>query len=586
MPSAVVSPQPKWWKSAVVYQIYPASFCDSNGDGVGDINGITSKLDYLKGTGVTCIWVSPFFQSPQKDMGYDISDYKNVHEPYGTVADVERLIEGCHERGLKVIFDLVINHTSDQHHWFKESRSSKDSPKRDWYHWAPARYDADGNRQPPCNWRGAFGGSVWEWDETTEECELPPPLHPEQPDVNWENADLRRALYDEAILFWLERGCDGFRVDTVNMYSKHEFKDVPIIDPATPWQPAAEKFCNGPRMHDYLREMNKETFSKFDCVTIGELPCTPFDQILDYVSAANAELSCVIQFDLADLDHGRGRFTLLKQDWELSQWKEITRISQSIADPNLGDGWTTTYLENHDQARSVTRYASDAPEHRVNASKMLATYVLSLTGTPLVYQGQEIGMKNCPQDWSIDKEFIDVGTVNCWTEIKQAAKEENKPELLKLGEEGIRLTARDHARTPMQWDSSPQAGFSSNPKTWMRVMDSYIEINAASQVKGEGQRSSTHAFYRHMIALRKAHEDVFVFGSFELLDVTNPHTMTYIKRSTSGKIALIVLNFTAEDQPFELPTELKERKLDQVVDFGAGSGPLAAFEARVFITSD
>ncbi|KAK4046718.1 hypothetical protein OIO90_006471 [Microbotryomycetes sp. JL221] len=581
-PHQRVSHARSWWKEACVYQIYPASYADSNGDGVGDLPGIIERVPYIKSLGVDVIWISPFFKSPQYDLGYDISDYKDVHRPYGTVADAERLIETVHEHGMKIIFDLVINHTSHEHEWFKESRSSKTNPKRDWYIWRPARY-IDGERHPPCNWRGAFGGSVWEWDEHTEEYYLHL-FTPEQPDVNWENPTLRQALYDDAVKFWLDKGCDGFRIDTVNMYSKFlDFPDVPVVDPNTPWQPAPQYFSNGPRLHEFLQELNRETFSKYDCMTIGECPHTPdLDKVLEFVAAARKELNMVIQFDLADLDHGRGRFPLFAQEWTLAQWKAISKRAQALAEPRYG-AWATTYLENHDQARSVTRYASDSEEHRVIASKMLATYLMTVSGTPIIYQGEEIGMKNCPRDWSIEEEYKDIGTINVWNEVKEAAARQNEPELLELGRKGIQLTARDHARTPMQWDSSPQAGFSTSKDTWMRVMDSYVDINVASQ---QTDKNSTLAFYRRMTHFRRQYKDLFIYGLFEILDEANPHTMVYTKRSTEdeNKVALVALNFTAQEQAFEIPAELAALNMQLALETVRNKGPLAAFEARVYIS--
>lgn len=285
--------QRPWWKDGVVYQIYPASFKDSNGDGVGDIPGITQSLDYIQSLGGDIIWVCPMYDSPQIDMGYDISDYEKVYPPYGTVADMEELIQKCHNRGMRILLDLVINHTSDQHKWFQESRSSKDNPKRDWYIWRPAKYDAQGKRQPPNNWRSNFGGSVWEWDEHTEEYYL----HlfvPEQPDLNWENDKTREAIYASSMTFWLERGVDGFRVDTVNMYSKTpDYRDAPITDPGAEWQEAGKIYCNGPRMPEYLREMNA-ILSRYDAMTVGECPHTPDPaRVLQYVSAQEKQLNMV-----------------------------------------------------------------------------------------------------------------------------------------------------------------------------------------------------------------------------------------------------------------------------------------------------
>lgn len=292
--------QRPWWKDGVVYQIYPASFKDSNGDGIGDIPGITQSLDYIQSLGVNIIWVCPMYDSPQVDMGYDISDYEKVYAPYGTVADMEELIQQCHARGMRILLDLVINHTSDQHKWFKESRSSKDNPKRDWYIWRPAKVDAQGKRQPPNNWRSNFGGSVWEWDEHTQEYYL----HlfcPEQPDLNWENEETRKAIYATSMTFWLEKGVDGFRIDTVNMYSKTpDYRDAPITDPDAEWQTAGSIYCNGPRMQEFLSEMNA-ILARYDAMSVGECPHTPdMARVIKYVSAKEKQLDMVSIYSRAD----------------------------------------------------------------------------------------------------------------------------------------------------------------------------------------------------------------------------------------------------------------------------------------------
>ncbi|KAM0790381.1 hypothetical protein ACM66B_003263 [Microbotryomycetes sp. NB124-2] len=576
----------KWWKEGTVYQIYPASFQDSTGSGVGDLRGIIDRLDHIRSLGASIVWVCPIFKSPQVDLGYDISDYQDIHEAYGTVQDAEDLISEVHARGMKIIFDLVINHTSDQHAWFKESRSSKINAKRDWYIWRPPRF-INGERHPPCNWRSAFGGSVWQWDEHTQEYYL----HffcPEQPDLNWENPEVRQTLYKEVVRHWLDKGIDGWRIDTANMYSKRlNFPDAPITDARAQWQPAPEMFSNGPRLHEFLQEMHDECFSKYDCVTIGELPHTPnLEDILSFVSEDAKQMSMVIQFDLADLDHNHGRFPLLLEPWTLQQWKRITADSQAVAHPR-NKAWVTTYLENHDQARSVSRFGCDVtPELRVASAKMLATYLLTLTGTPIIYQGEEIGMQNCPKDWTFEAEYKDVNTLNQWRELREAARVQNEPKLLAHGIKSIQTTSRDHARTPMQWDSSAQAGFSSSSDTWMRVMDSYTEINVATQ---KDDPASVLNYYRKLLQLRQQYRDVFVYGTFELLEPENSSTMVYIKRSTlgNGRAAVVALNFTSEPQPFTLPAEFAEAKAKLTVRSGVkpNSQDLTSFEARVYMTA-
>lgn len=317
----------EWWRDGTVYQIYPASFQDTNGDGIGDIPGIISRLDYIKSLGVDAIWISPFFQSPQVDMGYDISDYEDVHPAYGTIADVERCISETHKRGLKIIFDLVVNHTSDEHRWFKESRVSKDSPKRDWYIWRPATYQ-NGERKPPNNWKAHFGGSVWQWDEETQEFYLHY-FAPEHSDLNWETEQCRNAIYDFAMRFWLDKGCDGFRIDTVNMYSKIlDFPNAEITDPGSKYQFASKYYSNGPRSHEFLREMNSKVLSKYGCMSVGESPkVSSKEQLLKFVGASQKNLNMVFEFDLAEMDSGSPNWKFTKE-WQLSELKEIICRSQ------------------------------------------------------------------------------------------------------------------------------------------------------------------------------------------------------------------------------------------------------------------
>ncbi|GAA5917560.1 hypothetical protein JCM5296_004356 [Sporobolomyces johnsonii] len=577
---------PSWWKGGVsIYQVYPISYKDDNGDGKGDLRGLINKLDYLKSLGVDAIWLCPHYKSPRVDEGYDISDYKDIHEPFGTLEDCQELIDQAHARGLKIMFDLVVNHCSDQHAWFKESRSSKTNPKRDWFYWKPPRM-IDGVRHPPNNWRTFFGGSVWEWDETTQEYYL----HyfcKEQPDLNWENPDVRRAIYDDAILFWLNRGVDGFRIDTVNMYSKFlDFPDAEVVAPETPWQPAGQYMTNGPRLQEFLREMRRETFSKYDCFTIGECPNTPsIEQILKYISTDAEALDCTILFDVMNLDHSGGQYPLMAREWKLPEFKHWTEFSQELAKPEH-KAHALSYLENHDQARCVSRFASDAPEHRLASSKLMATYLLTLSGSIIIYEGQEIGMINCPKEWDIDAEYKDVNTINTWRELKHDAAAQSDPSLLERGKAGIQLTARDHARTPMQWDSSPNAGFSVNPdaKTWMRVMDSYQDgLNVAAQ---ENDAKSTLNFYRALLRLRKEHQDLFVEGRFELHDKDHDKTMVFTKTAPDGaRTALVVLNFSPDQQAFEVPAKLADGKGKLLFSTVANDDvpELEAYEARVYL---
>ncbi|OBT69532.1 hypothetical protein VE03_01234 [Pseudogymnoascus sp. 23342-1-I1] len=567
--------QHPWWKDTTIYQIYPASFKDSNGDGVGDIPGIISQLDYIESLGVGAIWVCPMYDSPQIDMGYDISDYESVYPPYGTVADMEKLIQDCHSRGIRVLLDLVVNHTSDQHKWFKESRSSKDDPKRDWYIWRPAKYDEQGNRHPPNNWRGNFGGSVWEWDEATQEYYL----HlfcTEQPDLNWENAETRAAIYESAMEFWLRKGVDGFRVDTVNMYSKDpEYRDAPIIDAGEKWQFAASLYCNGPRMHEYLAEMNT-VLEKYGAMTVGELPHThDKDHVVRYVSAKAKQLSMTFMFDVVDVGFGTDqKFDTTPRKWELPIFKHAIETTQDLIDGT--DAWTTSFLENHDQARSISRFGSDkTPEGRKKSGKMLAMLNASLSGTLFVYQGQEIGMTNVPESWPME-EYKDVDSNNYYNSVKE--KTNSDPAALARTKAAIQHLARDHARTPMQWDGSKNGGFSTN-KPWMRANDNYAEVN----VKREAEdKNSILSFWKQMLRLRKEQSDVFVHGIFGILDKENNSTFVFEKKGANGK-AIVALNFTETDQPLALPSDSTVKLLVGNYDDEV-SGTLRPFEGRIYLT--
>ncbi|OBT97898.1 hypothetical protein VE01_03973 [Pseudogymnoascus verrucosus] len=567
--------QHPWWKDTTIYQIYPASFKDSNGDGVGDIPGIISQLDYIEDLGVGAIWVSPMYDSPQVDMGYDISDYESVYPPYGTVADMEKLIQDCHSRGIRVLLDLVVNHTSDQHKWFKESRSSKDHPKRDWYIWRPAKYDEQGNRHPPNNWRGNFGGSVWEWDDATQEYYL----HlfcTEQPDLNWENAETRAAIYESAMEFWLRKGVDGFRVDTVNMYSKDpEYRDAPVIDVGEKWQFAASLYCNGPRMHEYLSEMNT-VLEKYGAMTVGELPHThDKGHVVRYVSAKAKQLSMTFMFDVVDVGFGADqKFDTTPRRWELPMLKHAIETTQDLIEGT--DAWTTSFLENHDQARSISRFGSDkTPEGREKSGKMLSMLVASLSGTLFVYQGQEIGMTNVPESWPIE-EYKDVDSNNYYNFVK--AKTNADPAALARTKAAIQHLARDHARTPIQWDGSKNGGFSTN-KPWMRVNDNYPEVN----VRREAQdKNSILSFWKQMLRLRKEQSNTFVHGIFTVLDKENNSTFVFEKKGTNGK-AIVALNFTETDQSLALPSDSTLKRLTGNYDDEV-SGTLRPFEGRIYLT--
>uniref|UniRef100_A0A8H7ND26 Glycosyl hydrolase family 13 catalytic domain-containing protein n=1 Tax=Bionectria ochroleuca TaxID=29856 RepID=A0A8H7ND26_BIOOC len=530
-----------WWKESSVYQVYPASFQDSNGSGVGDLKGIISRVDYLKNLGVDIVWLSPIFDSPQIDMGYDISDYKKIYPPYGDIADVDTLKDKLHERGMKLVLDLVMNHTSDQHHWFKESRKSKDNPFRDWYIWKPPKYDAQGNRQPPNNWKGHFQGSAWEYDEQTDEYYL----HlfcTEQPDLNWENPAVRKAAHD-VMRFWLDRGCDGFRIDVINFISK----DQSFPDSDKTVLPGSEFYAAGPRLHQYLKELGA-ILKEYDAFSVGEMPCVHDEQqLIKAVRSDRGELSMIFHFELMDIDHGPGgKFS--SKDWKLSELKKTTNKWQRFMYDN--DGWNALYLENHDQPRSVSRFANDSPEHRAASAKLIAIFLGFQAGTPFVYQGQEIGMTNVPKDWPME-EYKDVDCLNHWSLFKDTADEKAKEELKR----NYQKKSRDNARTPMQWDSTSNAGFTSGNEPWMRVNDNYKAINAAAQVSDP---NSVYHYWRQVLEKRKKLKDIFVYGDFGLVDEPNERVFAYKRIASDGAAALIACNFSADRVSWGFQGKAKE----------------------------
>lgn len=570
--------QRPWWKDSVVYQIYPASFKDSNGDGIGDFNGIISELDYIRSIGVDVIWICPMYDSPQVDMGYDVRNYEDVYAPYGTMQDMERLISETHDRGMRIILDLVVNHTSDQHKWFLESRSSKDNPKRDWYIWRPARY-VNGERKPPNNWVSNFTGSAWEWDEHTQEYYL----HlfcPEQPDLNWENPETRQAICKSAMEFWLERGVDGFRVDTVNMYSKGEMLDAPITDEGSEWQFAGYQYCNGPRMAEFLAEMN-EVLKKYDAMTVGECPNTPdMKRVLEYVSAKSNQLNMVFQFDVVDVGQGPYKFQTTPRNWTLPQFKTAIARTQDLIRPP-SDGWTTVFLENHDQARSITRFTSDSPAHRIPGGKMLALMMCALSGTLFIYQGQELGMTNFPKTWGME-EYKDVDSTNYYKMVERRTG--GNKQALEAAHASLQHLARDHSRVPMSWSTAPFNGFSpSDAKVapWMRPLEDAHVCNAEQQ---RGDKDSVLGFWKRMLRVRKEYSDLLVHGQYDDLDLGNEELYVFSKTG-GGKKAVCVCNFTEGRKGLVWPEGVRGEQLELLVssvDEPVGE-ELAPFEGRVYL---
>ncbi|RDW95191.1 alpha-glucosidase [Coleophoma crateriformis] len=527
-----------WWKECSVYQIYPCSYKDSNDDGIGDLEGITSKVDYMHKLGVDCVWLSPILKSPQVDMGYDISDYRVIDERYGSLEHVDKLINELKARGMKLLMDLVVNHTSDQHEWFKQSRSSKDNPYRDWYVWRPAKYDKDGNQHPPNNWAAAFQGSVWEWDELTQEYYLHI-FAIEQPDLNWENPKVVEAVH-AIVRFWLDRGADGFRMDVINFISKDQaFPDAPIVDPDSPWQPGEQFFSAGPRLHEFLGGLGS-ILKEYNAFSVGEMPCVSDPkEVIKSVGHDRGELNMIFQFQHVDIDHAEGadgRFSPQTPKWPLSTLRNIFETMQKFMYAN--NGWNALYLENHDQPRSVNRFACGCPKHRAQSSKMLATFLGCQAGTVFVYQGQELGMTNVPVEWGID-EYKDLNTLNHWAVLNQRTKD---PEILKEKMAEYQKKSRDNARTPMQWDTGPHAGFtSSSVQPWMNANTNFNAVNAASQVDDP---ASPFTYWSSMLATRKKYKDIFVYGDFNLVDETNEDIFAYTRKSEKGETMLVLCNFS------------------------------------------
>ncbi|KAJ5885100.1 oligo-1-6-glucosidase [Penicillium taxi] len=573
-----------WWKECSVYQIWPASYKDSNDDGIGDITGIISKLDYIKNLGVDIVWLCPSYKSPQVDMGYDISDYYTIAEEYGTVADVESLIQGCHKRGMKLLMDLVVNHTSDQHDWFKKSRSSKDSEYRNWYVWKAPRYDEQGNRHPPNNWVSHFQGSAWEYDEPTDEYYLH--LYAtEQPDLNWEHPPVRDAVH-EIMRFWLKKGCDGFRMDVINFISKDQrFPDAPIQDPRTPWQWADKWYANGPRLHEYLQGLGK-ILKEYNAFSVGEMPFVKDEkEVLRAVQFDRNEINMIFNFEHVDIDHGKYQ-KFEPGSWKLTDLKDFFNRWQKFMYAN--DGWNALYWENHDQPRSIDRFTGAGEEHRVIASKMLATVLALQPGTPFVYQGQEIGMRNVPSEWEMDQ-YRDLDCLNHWKRLIQASPTDIEAQTVARKE--YQKKSRDNARTPVQWSSAANAGFTGpNVKPWMSVNPNYEFINAEADVSNP---NSTYHYWASVLGLRKKYLDIFVYGDWALIDEINEEVFAYTRQYEDQK-AVVVCNWTEKtlnwDAAGQGVANIKEVLLDSYEGtaeatprFSGGKWSLRPYEAVVLL---
>lgn len=529
----------QWWKESVVYQIYPRSFMDSNGDGIGDIQGIISKLDYLNKLGIDVVWLSPVYESPNDDNGYDISNYKKVLDEFGTMADWEKMLQEIHKRDMKLVMDLVVNHSSDEHGWFVESRKSKDNPYRDYYIW---REGKDGGE--PNNWESVFSGSAWEYDEATDEYFLHI-FSKKQPDLNWENPTLRAEIYD-MMKFWLDKGIDGFRMDVINFISKVPGLPDALNPDGSRYASGHEYFMNGPRIHEFLNEMIQKILSRYDVMTVGEMPgVTPEEAVL-YTGEDRDEVNMVFQFEHMDVDSGPGGkwdvipFDLVKLKMILTKWQ--TELH--------GKGWNSLYWNNHDQPRIVSRLGDDG-EYRVKSAKMLSTLLHLMQGTPYIYQGEELGMTNVRFS-SID-EYRDIETLNMYRE--KIAQGMNPDEIMK----SIYIKGRDNARTPMQWNSRSQGGFTEG-EPWISINPNYTEINAESALNDSG---SIFFHYQKLIALRKQH-DIIPYGSFELHYADHPYVYAYTRTYENEKI-LVLCNVSGEKQVIDNVASFDIKQADVLI---------------------
>ena len=521
--------QNPWWHRAVVYQIYPRSFADADGDGLGDLRGIAQHLDHLAGLGVDVIWLSPVYPSPQDDNGYDISDYQDIDPVFGDLAGFDDLLAGVHERGMKLIMDLVVNHSSDEHAWFTESRSSKDNPKRDWYWWRPAREGMEPGTPgaEPTNWGAAFGGPAWEYDPATGEYYLHL-FSRKQPDLNWENPAVRDAVY-EMMNWWLDRGVDGFRMDVINYISKDTALPDGPVRPGIAYGDGSASYMNGPRIHEFLHEMHERVFAGRDeLLTVGEMPGVTIEEAKLFTDPARAEVDMVFQFDHVWVDRGADPWLL--HPLQLTKLKAILgRWQTGLAD----GGWNSLYWNNHDQPRVVSRFGDDSPQYRVRSAQMLGAVLHLHRGTPYVYQGEELGMTNAPFAGIAD--FRDIEALG---QYAQAVDQEGRsPEdVLTV----LRARGRDNARTPMQWDASPQAGFTTG-EPWLAVNPNHDRINAEAAVEDP---DSVYHFYRRLIALRHD-EPAVVYGDFTML-LPHDERLYAFTRTYQDTTLLVIGNFTGE----------------------------------------
>ena len=554
----------QWWKEAVVYQVYPRSFNDANGDGIGDLKGITEKLPYLAKLGINVIWLSPVFDSPNVDNGYDISDYFAIMSDFGTMEDFDEMLETAHKHGIKMLMDLVANHTSDEHPWFKESRSSKDNPYRDYYIWKdPKGFDEDGNPIPPNNWASEFGGPAWEWDEATGQFYLHI-FFKEQPDLNWENEKVREDLYS-MVRWWLDKGVDGFRLDAINIISKPKgYPDDPSTDYEKHTSSIPFVITNGTMVHPWMKELTRETFSRYDVMTVGETSATSPEDAKLWAGYHTGELNMIFHFDHMGVDNDpNGK---LGGKWSYAPYKltELKRILNDWQTILEGNAWGSLYWNNHDQPRVVSRFGNDSDEFRTLSAKQLATTLHFMQGTPYIYQGEEMGMTNVKFD-SIE-DYRDGDSIRFYEDMHVDHKRLSHEEAM----QAIYIKGRDNARTPVQWDASANAGFSpEGVTTWINVNPNYPAINAEAVLADE---DSIFYHYQQLVALRRGElKDLMVYASFAPVDSLQvPHDedeAVYAYTRTGGadgspanESLLVISNFTADEleRDFAVLNEARE----------------------------
>ncbi|MDO5409059.1 MAG: alpha-glucosidase [Lachnospiraceae bacterium] len=529
-----------WWKESVVYQIYPRSFNDSNGDGIGDLNGITEKMDYLKELGIDVIWLSPVYESPNDDNGYDISNYREIMNEFGTMEDYDRMLAAAHERGIKIVMDLVVNHTSDEHPWFVESRKSKDNPYRDYYIWKDGK---DGDA--PNNWGSCFGGSAWKYDEKTDMYFLHL-FSQKQPDLNWDNPKVREEVFD-MMDWWCQKGIDGFRMDVISMISKDRtFPDGRIKENG--YGDFGPFVHNGPHVHEYLQEMNQKVLSKYSLLTVGECAGVTIEEAKKYANLEGNELSMVFQFEHMDLDGGESfkwnerKISIVELKETLSKWQNEL----------YGKAWNSLYWCNHDQPRMISRLGNTSREYREISAKMLATCLHMMQGTPYIYQGEELGMTNVPFETLDD--FRDIESIDAYHEYVGNGQIPAE-DMMRF----LRYKSRDNARTPLQWDDSENAGFTSGTP-WIMVNPNYTEINAKEQMS---RADSVFYYYQKLIRLRKEYE-VIVYGKYELLLPEDKDLYVYTRELEDEKL-LVICNFSENRRMFELPAEWKPENMTHLI---------------------